>query len=160
MSAVNNKISSTDEFDDVLPKFFSQGGSLRMLTDIAEPDLAQIYSYACQLFSEGDFPAARNFYQLLSTFDHWNFDYLLGLGLCHQRLSAHGEAITCFARAGMINVEDPRAAFFAGISYRMIGHEDGASKAFHAAIKWCGEQAHYQEIKDSAEDMLNKYTEK
>lgn len=160
MSEINDKSPSPEEIDDVLPKFFSRGGSLRMLTDIAEQDLAQIYSYACQLFSEGDFAAARNFYQLLSTLDHWNFDYLLGLGLCHQRLSVHGDAITCFARAGVINVEDPRAAFFAGISYRMIGHEDGAKKAFHAAIRWCGEQPNYQDIKDSAEEMLSKYAEK
>lgn len=148
-----------EENDDVLQRFFSRGGSLRMLTDIDDQDLVQLYSYAGQLFAAGEFVASRNFYQLLSTFDHWNYDYLLGLGLSHQRLSAHEEAISCFARAGMITIDDPRAAFFAGLSYRLVGNEAYARKAFNAAIMWCGEQSHYQEIKGNAERMLTATTE-
>lgn len=136
--------------DDILPQFFARGGALRMLADIQIQDLQQLYGYANQLFQGGEIAAAKNFYYLLSCMDHWNFDYQLALGLCHQRLSEHEQAIACFSRAGMIKVDDPRAAFFAGLSYQMHGNTEYANKALRAAITWCGVQVEYQPLRDSA----------
>ncbi|AAQ60248.1 MULTISPECIES: SycD/LcrH family type III secretion system chaperone [Chromobacterium] len=152
MTDIHHQPEQTD--DELYRHFFSRGGSLRLLADIQGEDLESLYGYAKQLFDGGEIAAARNVYQLLSTLDHWNFDYLLALGLCHQRLGAHNEAVVCFGRAGLIKVDDPRAAFYAGISYRLDGNAEYASKAFKAAINWCGEQIDYQAIKASAVDML------
>ncbi|MGC0154706.1 SycD/LcrH family type III secretion system chaperone [Chromobacterium vaccinii] len=157
MPDTHHQLQQTD--DEVFRHFFARGGSLRLLADIQGEDLESLYGYARQLFDGGDIAAARNVYQLLSTLDHWNFDYLLALGLCHQRLGEHNEAVVCFGRAGMIKVDDPRAAFFAGISYRLDGNAEYAGKAFNAAINWCGDQIDYQQIKASAVSMLAQQQE-
>lgn len=150
-TAIAQQPASTDE---KIQRFLTRGGSLRLLTGIEQQDLAQMSTYASQLFDVEDYAAARNLYQLLSTLDHWNVEYLLGQGLSHQRLGGHEEAIACFARAGVIRIDDPRAAFFAGLSYRLLGNEEYALKALNAAVRWCGEQPEYQEMKASAQKML------
>ncbi|MDM5065374.1 SycD/LcrH family type III secretion system chaperone [Aeromonas salmonicida] len=141
--------------DEKIQRFLTRGGSLRLLTGIEQQDLTQLSAYASQLFEAEDFAAARNLYQLLSTLDHWNVEYLLGQGLSHQRLGGHEEAIACFARAGVIRIDDPRAAFFAGLSYRLLGNEEHARKAFNAAVRWCGDKPEHQDMRASAQKMLD-----
>lgn len=145
--------------NDQLEQFFAQGGALRMLSATSAEDLAQLASYASQLFAAGDYAAARNIYVLLTTLDHRNHEYLLGLGLCHQRLNAHHDALDCFTRAGVNRVADPRAAFFAGLSLRLLGCESQAHKAFKAAVMTSGQQTEFQEIKESAKRMLGNNKE-
>ncbi|KAB7897030.1 CesD/SycD/LcrH family type III secretion system chaperone [Rouxiella sp. S1S-2] len=139
---------------DVLQHFFTRGGSLRMISDVADEDLQSLEAYASQLFSSSNFGAARNIYLLLSTLDHWNIEYLLALGLCHQRLKDHGEAISCFTRVATLKIDDPRSAFFTALSLQYMGCEEQSVKALNASIMWCGEQTQYQAIKDSAKRML------
>jgi secretion system chaperone SscA len=139
---------------DVLQQFFASGGSIRMLADVDPNDLDTVFAYASQLFEAGDFATARNFYFMLARIDHWHFDYWFWLGICHQRLGQHDEAIFCLSRAGMIRVDDPRASYHAGISYRIAGNLVYARKAFHAARNWCGEQPDYRALKANIEQHL------
>jgi secretion system chaperone SscA len=139
--------------------FLARGGSLRMMSNVDDKDLQSIESYASQLFAPGDFSAARNLYLMLCTLDHWNIEYLLAQGLCHQRLKDHGQAIGCFTRAASLKIDDPRSAFFTAISLRYMGCEEQAVKALNAVTMWCGAQPQYQEIKGSAQRMLASYKE-
>ena len=41
-------------------------------------------------------------------------DYFFSLGTCCQQLGEHEEAIFCFGRAGIVNIEDPRSPYYAG----------------------------------------------
>jgi len=140
--------------DEILRDFFSRGGSIRMLSDVNSQDLETLYNYAGQLFDVGELDAARNYFYLLVQVDHWCFDYWLGLGMCQQRLASHQEAIFCFSRAGMIEVQDPRSSYFAGISYDLTGNWEYARKAFTAAIRWCAACPQYQQLRRSAEQLL------
>jgi secretion system chaperone SscA len=146
--------SNADDDYEVLQRFFSCGGSVRMLAGIDKCDMDTLYAYATQLFEAGEFEAARNIYVILARADHWSFEYWFALGLCSQRLSGHEDAVFCFGRAGMIHIDDPRASYFAGISYRILGNEEYARKAFSAAMKWCGRQSRYEEIRKSAIEQL------
>ncbi|MGF6401556.1 secretion system chaperone SscA [Pseudomonas frederiksbergensis] len=139
---------------EVLQCFFARGGSIRMLADIQQDDIDGLYAYATQLFNADDIQAARNLYTLLVRIDHWNFECWLALGLCNQRLGLHEEAVNSFGRAGMINVDDPRSAYFAGISHSLLGQIECARKAFNAAIRWCNQQPKYEAIQHSAAQML------
>ncbi|MEX3956755.1 SycD/LcrH family type III secretion system chaperone [Trinickia sp. EG282A] len=152
--------SVADDDHEVLQRFFANGGSLWMLADISKKDLGTMYAYATQLFEAGEFEAARNVYLILVRVDHWRFDYWFALGLCCQRLAAHDEAVFSFARAGMIHIDDPRASFFAGISYRALGNKEYARKAFDAALRWCGQQPRYDEIRKSAVEQLSHCSSK
>jgi secretion system chaperone SscA len=139
---------------EVLQHFFVRGGSIRMLADIKQNDIDQLYAYATQLFDAGEIEVARNVYSMLVRIDHWNFDCWLALGLCHQRLGLHEEAVVSFGRAGMIKIDDPRSAYFAGISHSVIGNTEFARKAFNAAIKWCNQNPEHETIQRSAAQLL------
>ncbi|MEG3130499.1 CesD/SycD/LcrH family type III secretion system chaperone [Pantoea cypripedii] len=143
-----------------LEEFLQSGGSLHLLSGIAQDDLDEMESYASQLFASSEFSESRNIYLILSTLDHWNIEYMLGLGLCHQRLGDHRDALHCFSRVGIRTIEDPRAAFFSGLSLRLMGADEAAQKAFHSAVLCSGEQQQFQEIKNSAQQMLNTIKEK
>jgi secretion system chaperone SscA len=146
--------SSSPDDQEVLQHFFSRGGSIRMLMDIQKDDVEHLYAYATQLFEAGDIPAARNIYYVLVRIDHWNFNCWLALGLCNQRLGRHEEAVGCFSRSGMITADDPRSAYFAGISHSLLGHVKCARKAFNAAIQWCNQQPEHEEMQRSAAQLL------
>ncbi|KAA5839265.1 MULTISPECIES: SycD/LcrH family type III secretion system chaperone [Pseudomonas] len=146
--------SAGQDDHEVLRHFFARGGSIRMLADITQGDIDKLYAYATQLFHTGDMHAARNVYSLLVRIDHWNFECWLALGLCNQRLGLHEEAVSSFGRAGMINVDDPRSAYFAGISHSLLGQIECARKAFNAAIKWCNQQPEHEVIQHSAAQLL------
>lgn len=150
------QLSNPSDLDDqqVLRHFFARGGSVRMLADIPKDDLEQLYAYATQLFEGGNPAAARNIYYLVARLDHWHFECWLALGLCNQRLDRHEEAVGCFSHSGMIAVDDPRSAYFAGISHSLLGHVECARKAFEAAIRWCNQQAEHELMQRSAEQML------
>ncbi|WP_108034056.1 MULTISPECIES: SycD/LcrH family type III secretion system chaperone [Burkholderia] len=152
MAALNQTMPDDDHV--VLQRFFASGGSIRMLADVERRDLDTLYAYATQLFDMGELHAARNFFLMLARVDHWNFDYWFALGLCQQRLARHDEAIFCFSRAGMIGVDDPRASYHAGVSYRLAGNLDYAAKAFRAALNWCGERDGHRDIKANAMQQL------
>jgi secretion system chaperone SscA len=138
----------------VLREFFSRGGSVRMLTDVDERDLELLYAHATALFDANEFAGARNHYLLLSRLDHWNFDYWFALGLCHQRLGEHADAILSMSRAAMIRLDDPRPPFFTGVSCRLLGNADSARKAFEAALQWCGQLPQHAALRESAEEQL------
>ncbi|RKT98650.1 CesD/SycD/LcrH family type III secretion system chaperone [Burkholderia sp. Nafp2/4-1b] len=152
MAEVDQTVS--DEDHAVLKRFFSAGGSLRMLVDVERRDLDTLYAYATQLLDAGELRAAENFLLMLVRVDHWNFDYWFVLGLCHQRLAKHDEAIFCFSRAATVRVDDPRASYHAGVSYRLLGNIEYAAKAFRAAVDWCGERREYLDLRANASRQL------
>lgn len=150
----HDTFNEKQDAQEVLRRFFASGGAVRMLADIRLDDMDHLYAYATQLFEADEFKGARNLYFLLAQLDQWNSDYWLGLGLCHQRLMQHEDALFCFSRAGMIKIDDPRASFFAGISYQIVGNQSYARKALNASIKWCGQHAQYVTLRQSAEQLL------
>lgn len=150
---------SQSESDDNMQHFLARGGSLKLIAGLNSQQLARLYAYANQLFDTHNFSAAHNIYHLLSCFDQWEPEYLIALGLCHQRLGNHEDAINHFSRAGVIKIDDPRPSFFAGLSYHLLGNATYSNKAFNAAIGWCGDLPEYQEIKQSAQKMLKTLLE-
>lgn len=96
--------------------YYNNGGTLASLTNLTQRDLDDLQAYAYTCYQSGDIIAARNIYHLLAYLEHWNYDYTLSLGLCHQRLSNHEEAQLCFARCATLVMQDPRASYYSGIS--------------------------------------------
>ncbi len=83
------------------------GGTLASLTNLTQQDLNDLHSYAYTAYQSGDVITARNLFHLLTYLEHWNYDYTLSLGLCHQRLSNHEDAQLCFARCATLVMQDP-----------------------------------------------------
>jgi secretion system chaperone SscA len=153
MTAGFHRATSDDDLD-TLRQFFTFGGSLRMLAEIDPKHMGTLFEYAQQLFEAGDLSTARSVFLILVRIDQWNSDYWFSLGQCFQRLGLYNESIGCFARSGLIKVDDPRSAYFAGISYRLTGNNEYAIRAFRAALGWCGNRESFRGMKEDAMRQL------
>lgn len=142
--------------EDLFKQFYAQGGSLSLLLDMPKEKLDKIYLYANQLFQKKSFHIAKKFYFLLTQLDQWGFDYWLALGLCHQRLNEHEQAVSCFLQAGLILLSDPRPSCYAGISYECLGNTDYAHQAFRAAMQLSTAQPQYQTLHNIAAQALTR----
>lgn len=151
-----NNIKSIQE----IIKFYKSGGTLAALTSMTQQDLNVLHGYAYNTFQAGDFTTARNIFMLLSYLEHWNYDYTLSLGICHQRLADHEDAQLCFARCATLIMQDPRAPYYAGISYALTKKNVMAKKAFKACLLWCNGKEEYKSIEDSAKKLLKDCKEK
>ncbi|CAH0536014.1 SycD/LcrH family type III secretion system chaperone [Vibrio marisflavi] len=135
-------------------EFFQRGGSMKILCDMDESSLDTIYNYAFQLFETGQTAEAYRHFYFLASMDQWNFDYLLALGICCQRMGEHEQAIYCFSRSGQRELADPRSSYYAGISYQCLGNKSYARKAFNAAVRWCSDKPEYQQLKSKVSAAL------
>ncbi|EOM2755286.1 SycD/LcrH family type III secretion system chaperone CesD, partial [Escherichia coli] len=99
---MSRKFSSLEDIYD----FYQDGGTLASLTNLTQQDLNDLHSYAYTAYQSGDVITARNLFHLLTYLEHWNYDYTLSLGLCHQRLSNHEDAQLCFARCATLVMQD------------------------------------------------------
>lgn len=149
MNAPAQDVPASD-VEAVFSRFFAQGGALRMLADLDEADLARVRAYARERFSQGEIAAAQRVYFVLATLDQWSFDDWFGLGLCYQRLGQHGEALPCFAKAGVIRASDPRPPYLAAMSYQSVGNDAFAIKAYDATLRLCAGQSQHRKLEHSA----------
>ena len=131
-------------------EFAPRSPSEKVAFSLDEADLARVRAYAQRRFSQGEIAAAQRVYFVLATLDQWSFDDWFGLGLCYQRLGQHGEALPCFAKAGVIRADDPRAPYLAGMSYQGIGNDEYAVKAYDATLRLCAGQSQHSELERSA----------
>ncbi|EBP0437717.1 CesD/SycD/LcrH family type III secretion system chaperone [Salmonella enterica] len=134
--------------------YYNNGGTLASLTNLTQRDLDDLQAYAYTCYQSGDIISARNIYHLLAYLEHWNYDYTLSLGLCHQRLSNHEEAQLCFARCATLVMQDPRASYYSGISYIVTGDKKMAKKAFKACLMWCNGNEDYSMYAENIKKIL------
>ncbi|WP_108651893.1 SycD/LcrH family type III secretion system chaperone [Dongshaea marina] len=138
----------------LLDDFLARGGSMKILCEMDESALNTIYNYAYQIFESGQISEAQRLFYFLSNMDQWNFDYLLALGICYQRLGEHEQALYCFSRSGQREISDPRSSYYAGLSYQQLGNAEYAKKAFDASVRWCSDKPEYQDLKPKVSAAL------
>lgn len=137
-----------------LANYLAQGGTLHAMLGIDLSHLDRLYAYAGQLFEQGNYAGAKNYYLLLSRLCHWQYDYWLALGLTCQRLGESAEAAYSFGRAGLLRLDDPLPPYYAALSHRLDGDTELAQKAMVAAIKRCAHKAEYAALKRELQAAL------
>ncbi|MGF1740051.1 SycD/LcrH family type III secretion system chaperone [Vibrio profundum] len=128
-------------------EFMNRGGSLKILCELDESALDSVYNYAFHLFESEQIEEAHRLFYFLANMDQWNFDYLLALGICYQKMGEHEQAIYCFSRSGQKEISDPRSSYYAGLSYQCLGNKEYSRKAFNASVRWCSDKPEYQDLK-------------
>lgn len=123
-----------------LRQFFTGGGAVYPLANVKKDDLRTIQSYAKQLFLGGNAVAAIRLYTWLLSFDHWNNEYWLSIGVCYQHLEHDEEALPYLVQAGMICPSDPRAAYYTGLSLERLRYYNAARRAYADAISWASNE--------------------
>lgn len=143
-----------DDAQAGVERYFAQGGTLRALFGLDPVALETLYAHACQRFDQSDHEGARQIFFALAAIDPHSYDYWLSLGLCLQKLQRHDEAIYCFVRSAGLRMWEPRPPYLAALSLQLCGEYGKAAEAYEAAIKWCGKQKEYQELRGVAEQSL------
>ncbi|WP_157122995.1 CesD/SycD/LcrH family type III secretion system chaperone [Pandoraea oxalativorans] len=129
-------------------------GAARAAPD--ERDLAGVYAYACQLFDAGDHARAQRFYQLLALLAPARADHWVALGLTCQRLSEHDDALACFERAASLCGDDPRLAYYTGLSHQLMGATARAQAAFRVALARCAGHPQYETLATSVRRQVEQ----
>jgi secretion system chaperone SscA len=138
-----------------LAEYFNQGITLNMLNDTPKSQMDVMYAYAWQCVDNNNFIAARNTFYLLTYLNHWDSDYLLGLGSCHQKLGEHSAAILCFSHAAQIVVSDPRPAWLAAQSYAALSLLSSQIKALETVISLAHTQQQWAALSQLAKQQLH-----
>ena len=141
---------------DIAARCMASGVSLRFLNDTSPDTLDTLYAYAYQRHAEGEIVEAQRLFYLLVLYDQLNVDYLLALGLCHQRLGEHEVALTYFSRAGMLHVTNPWPSYHAAVSYQRLGDWEWARKAVRASLRWCGAREPYQALAVRVQELAHQ----
>lgn len=156
-TTLEQPVAVTDELAD-LDRYMARGGSIQALMDIAEDDLDILYSYGNQLFARTDYAGAQPYYLLLTRLNQWHAPYWLALGLAHQRLGQHLDALAAFVQAGTLQLADPYPPYYAGLSHLLRGETGHAARAFNGALCRCASHAIYAGLREEVQRQADLCT--
>lgn len=139
---------------DKLKAFLDRGGILSELLDINEEELESIYAVAYNFYQSNRYDDAKQLFQLLCTYNHYESKYFLGLGAIHQAEGDYEEAANIYSAAVDIDVNNPLFPFHAGECHLALGDLERAESGFYAASLRSGDLPDFKELKQKAEGLL------
>ena len=145
---------SNKQMDDLVERFLTQGATFKEIKGLTDDEMEAIYTVGYNLVQNGKHQEAEKIFKFLCFFDHLQHKYWLGLGACRKALKDWAGAINAYGFAGLLNVNDPRAAMQASECHTALGNTEEAESGLHAAIKFAGEQPQFAAIKERAQLML------
>lgn len=93
-----------------------------------------LYSIAYELYRNGKYEEAKDFFRLLSLTDSSERKYWLGLGACYQMMKKYQEAIEFYSLAAIMNSLDPYAHMHAADCFFLLSNLEKAKEALTSAI--------------------------
>jgi type III secretion system low calcium response chaperone LcrH/SycD len=139
---------------DALSKFLDEGGAIYELLGVTQEELDGIYAMAYQFLENNRFEEADNLFHLLVTYNYYNTDYAIGLGLARQGQGKLAEAADIYGASVAFNVNDPRLPFHAGECHFEMGNLDAAESGFTMAALRAEGQSEHAQLKTRAEALL------
>ena len=140
---------------EAIYQYLQQNGDFRTLFGIDIANMQSIYAYGYHLYNSGNYPDAKRLFMLLARLSYREFDYWLALGLTCQKLAEYNEAIYCFGRATLIDFANPKPVYLAGLTFILVDNTDSANMALASAIKLCGRQQGYMQLKEEIQKLLD-----
>ena len=137
-----------------LKEFLNRGGIVSELLDINEEELESIYAVAYNFYQSNRYDEAKQLFQLLCTYNHYESKYFLGLGAIHQAQGNYEEAANIYSAAVDIDVNNPLFPFHAGECQLAMGDLTRAESGFYAASLRSGDMPEYKDLKQKAEGLL------
>lgn len=128
------------------------GKPLHEIIGFSQEILQHFYAAAYRLYQTGKDSEAADAFFFLTALDPSVKVYWLGLGMAEQCLNRFEEALTAYAMASMIDVEDPLPYYHSGACYHAVRDLDNARKSLEMAIELFGPE--HATLKSTAQTVL------
>jgi len=141
--------------DPQLGKFFSEGGTLGLLKNIDAEQLEAVYAMAKNLYEVKKYSKAKEYFELLCCYNHFDYRYWYALGNSRMALKEYSSAIDAFSYVALIEKEFPLAALQAASCYMHLKDMSRALAALEDVIKKCKGNDIFQQEYLKAADLIN-----
>ena len=145
----------TDEtLDQIVDRFQNHGATFKEIKGISDDELEAMYALAHGQLQNGRFEQAETMFRFLCLNDHLSHKYWLAMGICLKEQEKFEEAVNALGVAGLLNMEDPRAAFAAAECHVRLGNRTESVAALESAISFAGDKPEFAATRQRAEMML------
>ena len=121
----------------IVNQFLNEGATLGELKGISRQELEAVYSLGFTHYRTGHYEDAAKLFQFLVLFDHLNPKYWLALGAVQQVAKDYKSAISSYAYASFLDLENPKPQLHAAECFLALGDKENAASSLLALEEYC-----------------------
>lgn len=106
--------------------------------NLSEDALTALYTMGYNLYQQGKYTDAKQFFHLLTLIDSLDRRYWMGLAACHQKLKNYLQAIEYYSVVALQDIENPYVHFHAAECYFGACQPDKGLEALESAVEVAG----------------------
>lgn len=125
-------VSPDAEATRLLLEGLQAGATIKDLKGVSSDTLEGVYALAYRFYQNGQLEEAETFFRFLCLYDFYNAEYALGMGAVLQLKRDYDKAISMYAVAQALDLQDDRAIFHVGQCQLALGRLSKARDCFEA----------------------------
>lgn len=126
-----------EQIAEAARQFVNDYATLGELKGISHGELEAVYSLGFTHYRTGRYEDAAKLFQFLVLFDHLNPKYWLALGAVQQVAKDYKAAVSSYAYASFLDLENPKPQFHAAECFLALGDKANAASALLALEQYC-----------------------
>lgn len=134
----------------LLKKELAAGKSAQEIMGVSDETMAKFYAAAYRLFEHQHYVEAANAFLFLVTFNPYNHDYWVGLGMSTQLCGDFEAAIDAYEMAALYKIDSPVPYFYLAKCLFAMHDRESALQALELAIEYAGDNVEYSQLKSQA----------
>lgn len=132
-----SKQITQEQIAEAASKFVNDYATLGELKGISRDELEAVYSLGFTHYRTGRYEDAAKLFQFLVLFDHLNAKYWLALGAVQQVAKDYKAAVSSYAYASFLDLDNPKPQFHAAECFLALGDKANAASALLALEEYC-----------------------
>lgn len=134
-------------------KTLMSGGTMRELKGLTADEVEAIYALGFNLYNSGKYDDADKVFRYLVLLDHTNAKYWNALGSVQQVRREFSKAVTSYAYASFLDLENPKPQYGAAQCFLAMGDKVNAESALAALEQYAPANSPYRA---KAAELLKK----
>lgn len=131
--------------------------TVRDLKGISTGEMEAVYSLGFNFYNTGRIDEAEKVFKFLVLFDHMNPKYWTGMGAVQQMKRDFSSAVTSYAFASFLDLENPKPQFHAAECYLAMGDRESAVSALTALKKFAPVETELGRLyREKADELENR----
>jgi type III secretion system low calcium response chaperone LcrH/SycD len=135
--AAPDPISKQERLLRGLTEHVLAGGTIASAFGLTPRHLECMYGVAHDLYGQGRYEQAAAMFGTLMRHDHTDRRFVLGHAACLQMQGQHAAAVTNYALAAAMDLDDPVATFHACECLLALGHRTEAIEGLQSVLEQC-----------------------
>ena len=131
-----------------------KGGTLRDEKGMTDDEVETIYALGYNLYSTGRADDAETVFDYLTLIDHTNAKFWIARGAVEQMKRQFEKAVTSYAFAGFLDLEDPKPQYHAAECYLALGDRERALSALAALDQYAPKDSPYRAKAKALEEKI------